>query len=216
MHKGGFELWILTKIAMLFFIIALAAIMLSMSNIQKNASCSNQAQNSVDSIGAKISQLLYSPSEDERQAYSFTTILPLGEGGAKYTLNMTFRERESNASYLSLEIASPSAGCNAGTIVAVGNQTSTEVILFSRPGMNFAKQNDFYLFEPSLLDYASRSKYMVLVKCTQKRPGGKKLIFIEDCKEDDYSKCSMLNFDKAGNVIDMCCGWDNTVDCPYS
>lgn len=214
--RRGFALWVLTKFAMIFFIFALAALMLSLTGAQQTSACDTQAQNAVNSISAKVSQVLYSPSEDERQAYAFTSVLPLGEGGSKYLLNVSYRERPGAAgattAYLSLYLQSFS-GCSGGNSVSLGRVGEYAVVFVTPGGAKKAEAGnalkDSLQFSPSATyarDGSPRSTYLVIVKCAEKRPGGKKYLFVEDCRKDTLSDCNQLAF---GGAIEYCCGWNS-------
>jgi len=211
----GFALWILTKFAMLFFIFALAAILLQMSVVQQSSACETQAGDAASGITAKISQVIFSPSEDERQTYSLEGALPVGSSGVRYAINITYRvlaSANNNAGlYISLGSLSQ-VSCNAGTNIGLGEPDKYNVIFVSPNGMQKAEQGSTLRFTPSEgTENLKKSRYVIILKCAQKSPGGKKYLFIQDCHQEAVTDCNELNFDSA--TVKTCCGWD-PAQCP--
>ena len=219
MHRNkkrkAFALWILTKMAMLFFIFALAGIMLAMRAAQEQSACDTQAQNVANLVAAKVTQLLFSPAEDERQALAFTSTLPVGVGGTKYAVNASYRMNATGNAYLSFHVKSLFGGsCSGSNSVSLGQAHRFAVIFKNANGMRRAMDRDAIQFTPSaVFDQNSalnkRSMFAMLLKCGEKRPGGREYLFVEDCREDAIDGCSDLMFDVLNNVVDACCGWNH-------
>lgn len=76
--RGQIELWMLTKMAMLFFIVALAFIMTGFGTQEKKAVCAAQAQAVAGSIASSVSQVVNAPAEDERRIFPLEAVLSVG------------------------------------------------------------------------------------------------------------------------------------------
>ncbi|MFA6329653.1 MAG: hypothetical protein WCX64_03135 [Candidatus Micrarchaeia archaeon] len=211
----GFALWILTKFAMLFFIFALAAILLQMSVTQQAGACATQAGDAASGITAKISQVIFSPSEDERQTYSLVGALPVGSGGVRYGINVTYRVLASANGNAGLYITLGSfseVSCNAGTNIGLGEPGAYTVVFVSPAGMQKAVPGSILRLTPSEgTEGLKKSRYVIILKCAQKSPGGDKYLFIQDCHQESLADCSELGFDSA--TVKTCCGWDPAA-CP--
>ena len=218
MQYRGFALWILTKFAMLFFIFALAAVMLSLGNSQQTAACDSQAQNTVNAIAAKISQVIYSPAEDEKAVFAFQSVLPLGAGGTRYDLNISYRTKASVApptSFLSFDLRPLSQlDCSGANSLSLGEASAYRVVYYdSRPVE--ARDRDSIKFVPSeAKDPSKRSHYLVVLKCSVKQPGGQKYIFLQNCRADTADRCDLS---LESPFIASCCGWEaGTPACNFS
>ncbi len=89
-RRGEIALFVLTKIAMLFFILALALILTSASGVFKASLCEGQAQLEAERISSILTQVINSPLEDERRVYAFEPILSIGSDDlARYEINIT-------------------------------------------------------------------------------------------------------------------------------
>ena len=211
----GFALWILTKFAMLFFIFALAGVLLQMSVVQKSGACATQAGDAASGITAKISQVIFSPSEDERQTYSLVGALPVGSGGVRYSINISyniFKSTGNNAGlYIGLSSLSEDA-CHANTNIGLGDPGKYKVVFVSPSGMQKAETGTVLRLTPSEgTEGLKKSRYVIILKCAQKSPGGNKYLFIQDCHQESVTDCNELNFDSA--TVKTCCGWD-PAQCP--
>jgi hypothetical protein len=212
----GFALWILTKFAMLFFIFALAAVLLQMSLTTQSSACKTQAYDSASGITSKISQVIFSPSEDERQTYSLVSALPVGSGnGVRYGVNITYRVMQSAGGDAGLYITLGSLSevdCSAGTRIGLGAPGGFEAVFVSPAGMDKARDGSVLRLTPSEgVEQLKKSRYVIILKCSQKSPGGRRYLFIQDCHQEAASGCNELNFDSA--VVKTCCGWDPAA-CP--
>jgi len=211
----GFALWILTKFAMLFFIFALAAILLQMSLVQQSSACATQAGDAAHGITSKISQVVFSPSEDERQTYSLVGALPVGSNGVRYGINITYRVLASANGNAGLYITLGSLSevyCDAGTNIGLGGPGNYEVVFVSPFGMEKAVAGSVLRLTPSAgSEGLKKSRYVVILKCGQKAPGGRKYLFIQDCHQEDLADCNELNFEST--TVKTCCGWDPAA-CP--
>ncbi len=211
----GFALWILTKFAMLFFIFALAAILLQMSLVQQSGACATQAHDSASGITAKISQVIFSPSEDERQTYSLVGALPVGSNGVRYEINITYRVLADTGGNFGLNIGLGSlseVSCDAWENIGLGEPGKYVVMFVSPSGMQKAEKGSVLRLTPSAgVEGLKKSRYVIILKCSQKAPGGKKYLFIQDCHQETLSACNELSFDS--DTIKKCCGWDPSA-CP--
>ena len=204
----GLALWILSKFAMLFFIFALAAILLQMSVMQQKSACGPQASDSVDSITSKVSQVIFSPSEDERQTYSLINDIPVGDNYELYEINITFRKSQ-DQDRLEIDLGSLSdASCTDGKYISLGASGYYTVVFVSPNGPVKAQPGSMLHLTPSAaMDPATlpKSMYVIILKCSQKAANGKKYLFIQDCHKASLADCTDLNFD--ADTIQNCCGW---------
>jgi len=79
-ERGQIELWMLTKMAMLFFLAALAMTMVNFSSNEKQALCASQAQAVARSVSGSIQQVINAPAEDERKVIPLESTLSIGSG----------------------------------------------------------------------------------------------------------------------------------------
>ena len=187
--KGQIALWMLTKFAMVFFIFALALILVSVADRQGKAICEAEAQGTASSIAGAIVNVINSPVEDESKVVSLEAALSAGkEVFQKYTVSLKKREQGI------LVQVSAGAGCTA---------------FGSAP---FDKTTDVHLASMELTPSKAfdRTRYLVLVKCQPKTLAGGRLfarqVFFDNCKDPDVSKCRGLG----SAEIDACCGWSGS------
>ena len=94
MVRGDAALWILTKMAMLFFIVALSGILLSIGGTERSALCSNEAYIISRTVAQSLNEVVNSPLEDELRVIKLQTALSSGSGSAaRYKLQISILER---------------------------------------------------------------------------------------------------------------------------
>src|SRR5512135_1345415 len=102
-RHGDTAMWVLTKMAMLFFIAALAGILLVFGSYQQTGLCNEEARSISDRVASGLSQVINSPVEDERRVIQLEPSLALGDGNrARYTLNLTRRITDSGTAFNAL------------------------------------------------------------------------------------------------------------------
>lgn len=208
--KAQIELWMLTKIAMLFFIIALAAIALNISNTEKSALCGEQTLSTARAIAANINQIIATPAEDARLVYRFEPSLSISKEqfGERYEVNLTERDlpgagETSGRVQLSV-VVSPSSNreCErTATVFYDKRKTSTKYILSGgeiTPAIS--RGTRFVTLKPSNPDFQERTRYLVIVKCTEKTFQGNEHIYLDDCKNDNSNSCSPLEEEATGQA----------------
>ncbi len=212
--KGDMSLWILTKFAMIFFIFALALIITFFGKLQQEQVCSEQAGLSAKTIASRISQVVYAPVEDERRVYKMPPAIQLGEGRARYELNVTrVVDGETNVPFLSIQLRpiGTSLSCGGGNAVSISGYN----LVFAEPtnllDLKDGSEEETLELHPSELEdpLNKRSKYLVVLKCSTKslNPSGKpdKYLFLHNCVKDDVNEC--LQLEGGANNVNGCCGW---------
>ena len=210
----------LTKMAMLFFIIALALILTGFGNVQRKDICSAQASFVAQSISGTISNVVNSPVEDERKLLALESTLSVGKTDyERYEINL-------------LKIsASGSAGQRAGSFSITTKPPASETVTSptqcsqneccggsSTPFENLdvrlssdtsgrskdISAGELLVLQPS--NPAARSRFLVVIKCREKKPvtfPPKAFLFIEDCTRDSGDQC--MGFDS--EAVDRECGF---------
>jgi hypothetical protein len=206
--RGQMAMFILTKFAMLFFIMALFTIILIFEQNTRNLSCSQQAQIVANRIANRIAQVIDSPAEDEQRSFVFENSIVLGKSDeARYSVNITYREYASKAQKIIIDIVPKGVSkCNTMAVVDFTNKT---VSLASRPGqvintINHANFKDEVMqLNPSAQTQNERSTYLTIIKCGSKSYPPRQYLFLEDCVQKDPTLC--LNFESAEvNRPDVC------------
>jgi hypothetical protein len=208
--KGQMAMFILTKFAMLFFIMALFTIILIFEQNTRNLSCSQQTQIVANRIANRIAQVIDSPAEDEQRSFVFENSIVLGKNDeAKYTVNITYREHLSKAQKILIDVVPRGVDkCNTMAVVDFTNKTVT---LASRPGqiitsINHANYKDEVMqLNPSAPTQNERSTYLTIIKCGSKRYPPSQYLFLEDCVQKNPINC--LNFDTPGSGVMEKCGF---------
>ncbi len=84
-------LWILSKTSMVFFIIALFAIVVAGTDLWKKSFCSSQADVLASQITDVMNQIINSPLEDEKRIFALESVLSIGgEKLQKYNIDVSF------------------------------------------------------------------------------------------------------------------------------
>lgn len=199
-------MWMLTKFAMIFFIGALALILLGFANIEKEGLCNTQAQRVSTAVSTSFSQVINAPVEDERKVFPLEPVLSVGKVDySRYGINVTHRvnlKEEPPKHFLLVEVNPASERCGAGRQTAfkvAEGEGDSEGINIHFVGDEIADHT--LSIEPS--NPKKRSKYIVMIKCRTKEWPFTQHFFIEDCEENDPEKCLGLG----SQVVDECCGW---------
>ncbi|MBU1197602.1 hypothetical protein KJ765_03745 [Candidatus Micrarchaeota archaeon] len=217
--KGQIELWMLTKFGMIFFIIALSAIVFMFQVNAKRQICSDQTQVITSAIVGRIEQVLESPAEDEQRAFAFPLALELGrDDRTRYLVDITLFH-DSGANYETVRgdgklivNASPvgERTCERGSSIPFQNymihfENNPHRLLddISTPPVRTSLH-----LSPSDRDLNSRSKYLIIIKCANKYippgPAQERHLWIQDCANDNVNTCINLVTDNAINAIGIC------------
>ncbi len=199
--RGQIAMWMLTKFAMIFFIGALALILLSVADIEKEGLCNVAAERANKMITSAFIQMLNSPVEDERRVIPLESALSIGkEDLARYEVNIT-EYSEGDRRELRIETGVAKADCGTGSKVPLELDEDKLVI-------QMADEDDapFFTLNPSKPSRGQekRSRFLVIIKCRDKYEGKKEYLLVQDCKQEDPAQC--IQFDSEGPK--QFCGWE--------
>jgi len=222
--QRGQSMWILTKMAMIFFIGSLALLLLIFGGFTRIGLCKASAEASSNRVATAINQIINSPLEDERRVVFVEPALAIGESkSARYNMTITNRVLNDPAkpfnTLLILAQSQQEADCRGG--IAVNYQKSfhdnNRLFLLS-PRSVSSPSSEFrqtITLKPSVLstepDYLLRTKFVIVMKCTSKTIAQEKYLFIQDCVEESEAGC--IKFDSAlvlsgsGNEIKSICSF---------
>lgn len=196
--RGQLELWVLTKIGMLFFIISLAFIAYNISNTEKSALCGEQALATARIIASNVNQVLAAPVEDSRVVYRFEPTIPISKDkfGERYEVLLARRQSPGNRNVQFSIIVSPLSDSSCKRRVSLFyDPLKVSTRFFSNAAETTPTSflgEEVVKLTPSDKDVAGgkRSKFLVMVKCREKRFQGHTTIYFDDCKNDDPNACS--------------------------
>ncbi len=207
--RAQIALWMLTKFAMIFFILALALILLGYSGAEKTNLCVTRAQGLASAIRSNIANVLTAPVEDERKVIPLERVLSIGQSDyVKYGIKITNRMPGGDQpNSLIIEVVPTGAkDCNGGGNVAYPKEAT---IVFMGGGDKDTLPLDPY----GGIAGAGRSWYLIVLKCKTKywqEGGPKEYIYLQDCPYQDPKGC--IDFTQ----VDKCCGWpaSGQPECP--
>jgi len=214
MGKAQLAMWTLTKMAMLFFIIALCLIIMSFAGREKQALCINRAQAVATGLGSAIAQVVNSPLEDERIVYPLEAVLTVGKADyERYLINITIHDDDPQNPFFVIDVATTSPGCSSGTRVGYPPALT---IAFIPPEIDIPVGAETFKGrtltpskpDPPLEPETQRSRYVTIVRCQSKKwtPGGPtRKLFIQDCKHANPAEC--LNFYDDPSGAKEACEW---------
>ncbi|MEK6953450.1 MAG: hypothetical protein AABX01_00460 [Candidatus Micrarchaeota archaeon] len=219
MMRGQMAMWILTKFALLFFIMSLFAIIFIFEQNARSQTCLTQTQRIANGITNRLSQILDSPVEDEQRSFPFELGLPLGGGDvARYKVNLTNRVTNPEPGDTTIKgrlivdvIPANVKNCIGSGVVSYSGRN---VELFSLPERTSTKTLNAFkdktiTLSPSELDEGIRSYYLTMIKCGEKKFNGQKYMFIQDCSQKDFNKCFTFTQDDPESNINAKCGFGN-------
>lgn len=230
--RGQIALWMLTKFAMVFFIILLAVIMVSFTDVEKQAICRTQANAIAQSVASTIINVINSPVEDERKVFSLEPSLSVGQKQLeRYTINITNIVSQDNPDTGSLVVnVLTTGGCSAGASASYDRSLkladpNTLVRLWQD-----SREGDKTVIELKPSDIQERDYYLVLAKCRPKQKGLPSYLFMKKCSAtlgttvNPNSDCPPYLELASGaalatNPVAACCGWEavegvNRPQCP--
>ncbi len=221
MHRGDTALWILTKMAMLFFIISLAALLLVFGGKAREGLCLSQAHTLSQTIATAISQVIDSPLEDERRVVGIPTVLSLGSGtNSRYTITISrWNTLDPASNALIIQTSSDSdPSCKAGVQLTYDqswDEGSPKRLQFVHAHSRHQSDEGNPITEsmqlrPSVLcdgtegsstcPYGPRTTFLSIVKCTTKDTQKTKHAFIQDCTQENARNC-LGGPDASGNIF---------------
>lgn len=213
--------------AMLFFIVALAAILVSLSGYERTSLCSQEARTVSLTLAQSINEIINSPLEDERRVIKLKSTVSVGNGiSGRYNITISRRTTSDPAlSELGIDVLSESGQCSAGISLkypaALDTASPKRLVLMPGAGATgrsgasaTGRVREWITLKPSAYKPGDpRSQFLGLVKCTQKSvAGGARgpyYIFIQDCTDPDSDKCVSLGVgETAAGRDDGNCGFN--------
>lgn len=197
--RAQIALWMLTKFAMVFFIFALALVLMGLADRQSNAICEAQAVSTAQAIANGIVGVINSPVEDESKILTLEAALGAGkESFQKYTVNLT-RRVSGEKGNIHVEV-STGEGCSGGARAPFDSSASgINLRLLGASPMVLTPSKPF-----------DRTRFLGLLKCQPKTMQGNSLLqkqlFVKNCKDANVSKCVDFNDEQ----VKKCCGWDES------
>ncbi len=183
----------LTRFAMVFFIMSLALIVLLFSSAEQKGLCQTQAELTARQIASSINQVLTSPAEDERKLIPLVAALNVGERDrARYIVNITKNTRSKT---LVIGVATNSKDCIAFQSVGYGDVAEDNVkFVPSRNPPGISEVDDPHLITESFganvfktlqltpSNPSDRSSYLVVLRCKEKTKfSGKEFLYLQNC-----------------------------------
>lgn len=222
-------MWVLTKMAMIFFIASLAAILVIFGGYERVGLCNKEAMAISARVASGITQIFNTPVEDERRVIQLEPSLALGERArSRYSIALTKRDiagKDFNAVIVSV-VSEADPRCSAGVQVTYSDSLDTPAadprlkLLGAREPTSpqtgfkrFAKPvndpkdvnaKERMVIKPSAISEereGSRSTYLTLLKCTEKKVTRATYFFVQDCTQQDSNNC--INLD-SGEVTPKC------------
>ncbi len=198
--KGQLELNILTKMAMLFFIISLSFIALNISNTEKSALCGEQALATGKIIASNINQALSAPVEDVRIVYKFEQTIAVSKDkfGERYEVLLAEHENPESTQFSVIVKPSSDASCERRVnLLYDKSKVQTEFFENGNPVVlqsGVSPGENVVVLKPSDRDLNKRTKFLVILKCTDKSagPGGIVHVKFDNCGNPDASACSPI------------------------
>lgn len=194
--KAQTELWLLTKIGMLFFIISLSLIALNVSNTEKSALCGEQALATSRIIASNVNQVLSSPVEDARIVYKFEPTIAVSKErfGERYEVWLARRESIGRVQLSVVVVPASDKSCIRRASLFY-DPLHVSTIFYSGaiqqiPRTDISPGEEVFKLTPSDRDISKRSKYLVIAKCKEKTFGGNTFVYFDDCKNDNADACS--------------------------
>jgi len=224
--RGQIALWMLTKFAMVFFIIMLAAIMVSFSDAQKETICRSQAQSMARNLAATLTNVINSPAEDERKAFALESSLSVGKTQLeRYSINITNRASSDPDSpgtgSIVIHVQSGS-GCE-GYARAVYDKST----VLTTPNSFQTRWASGASLELKPSDLRQRDYYLIMAKCRPKQSGTASYFYAGACSSslgvavnpDACAPFISINAsrplsERLADPVIQCCGWEALANDP--
>ena len=207
MKKSQIELWMLSKFAILFFILALAAFLFIVSETEKAGLCSTEAGAQSALVANSINNVLNNPVEDQQVVVKLPSAITLGSGLSAYTINMTYIKQSNAPSIINVQTQSTtSVGCSSQKSVFFPNTIKVYFIPASGGQIPSANTNQMSLTAyPSSQN--SPTRFIIIIKCTSKTQAGRNYLFVITCAQTDASLCYGYGIYNPGSTINNLCGF---------
>ena len=201
----------LSKFAILFFILALAIFLFTVSETEKSGLCSTEAGAQSTLITNSISSVLNNPVEDQQLVVKLPPAITLGSGLSAYTINVTLIQQQNSPSIINVQSQSTQVGCSSQQSVFFPNNTIVNFFNDGNPvssilsGTNI--QQTVLTAYPSGLN--TRTYFFIIIKCTSKQHSASPpYLFVIECSNQIASKCSGYGIYNTNNVnINSACGF---------
>ncbi len=190
---------------MIFFILALALVLLGYSGIEKKNLCVTRAQGLANAIRSSIANVLTAPVEDEQKVIPLERVLSIGESDyVKYGIKITNLVGKSDQpNSLVIEVLPTGAkDCNGGGNVAYPQDTKLK---FVSQTTTDSRGNEVLEVDPYGTSTEERSWYIIIIKCMKKTWPTEQYIYIEDCKHGKLDQCQLNSL--STSYVAGCCGW---------
>jgi hypothetical protein len=200
----------LSKFAILFFIMALAIFLFGFSQTEKAGLCSVEAGSQAAMISNSISNVLNNPVEDQQLLVKLPPAITLGSGLSAYTINVTYIN--STASFSTIEVAVGSTsggGCEASKSVYFPSNVNVSFYNDANPITNQTIPGQILLTaSPSALT-GSRAHFFLIIKCTNKKiTPFPPYLFVIACTQPVASSCSGYGIYNTNNTaVNNDCGF---------
>lgn len=205
----------LSKFAILFFILALAIFLFTFSQNEKAGLCSVEAGSQAQLISNSINSVINNPVEDQQLIIKLPPAITLGNGLSTYAVNITYINQSSGPSLISIQANSNTGNCNSNpqtvslpsnilvTFFDDTNSTLTQI----NPQKIYSINQMVLTARPSNLGY-NQQFYVLIIKCTSKTNAALSYLFITTCTQTDASACSGYGiYNTANNQINNDCGF---------
>lgn len=209
--RAQIALWMLTKFAMIFFILALSLVLLGYTKVEKKNLCVTRAQGLASAIRSNIANVLNAPVEDERKIIPLERVLSIGQSDyVKYKivlLNKMSGGDQPNSIVIDV-VPMGTKDCGGGGNVAYPQDT--KLVWKGK----LAEEGETLELDPyGGIGGQGRSWYLVVLKCRTKYWPADDYIWLENCLDKGLSGC--IDFTE-GSDVDKCCGWHESgkPDCP--
>ena len=222
--RAQIALWMLTKFAMVFFIILLAAMLVSFSDTQKQAICKTQAQAMSRNIASTLSNVINSPVEDERKVFTLESSLSVGKSQLeRYTINITNIPSEQDPKTGSLIVHVQSGtGCEG-----YARAPYDASVVMVDPGALLKRWAPEGWLELRPSDLQKRDFYLIMAKCRPKKGGFSSYMYLRQCQAplgvavnpqdcDPRLDSNGTIAQRLENPVLQCCGWEALQDVPVS
>lgn len=201
-------MWILTKFALIFFIMSLFAIIFMFEQNERANLCTQQVQKVADGIANRLEQIIDSPVEDEQRSFVFEGGIPLGSRDVtRYYVNISKSEVQGEPDTGRILIdAVPTGvkGCFGRATVPYIKKKLTLDSPYRFITRTVSKyKEDIITLSPSDLDENKRTFFLIAIKCGSKTYPPEKFLFIQDCTHRDPNDCWSFEAD----AVNQSCGF---------
>ncbi len=215
MRKSQIELWMLSKFAILFFILALAIFLFTVSQSEKSGLCSVEAGSQAQIISNSISNVLNNPIEDQQLVVKLPSAITLGSGLSAYLVNITYTNQSAGPSLIAVQAFSNTGNCVSNPqTVSFSSNVNVNFIdvngdnLPLSPVKNTNINQMVLSANPSFVSLPNQF-FLLVIKCTSKsKPTLPPYLFVITCVQTKLSLCSGYGIYNTNNLlINKACGF---------